>query len=141
MSFINYNQVVFNSIRYSIMFGISFPELIIVFTVILLVFGPNKLPEIARSFGSLSGMLKRESDKLRRDFYNSVYTPAEDFKQSLREEIKELANENIVANKLELDDKIQTNETATNESEIKQTQSDSANVTDNTVTNDDQVPK
>jgi TatA/E family protein of Tat protein translocase len=123
------------------MFGISFPELIIVFTVVLLVFGPNKLPEIARTFGSLSGMLKRESDKLRRDFYNSVYTPAEDFRQTLRDEIKELADENKVAKKLELDDKIISNEIDTNESEIKPTESDAANVTNNTVTKDDDVLK
>ena len=64
------------------MFGISFPELIVVFVVALLAFGPERLPELARKLGRLSAELRRGSDSLRREFYNSVYVPAPEFDRS-----------------------------------------------------------
>ncbi len=60
------------------MFGVSFAELLVVMVVALLVFGPEKLPEIASQLGKLSFKLKRASDSFRREFYNSVYTPLSD---------------------------------------------------------------
>ena len=60
------------------MFGISFTELLVIMVVALLVFGPEKLPEIASQLGKLSSQLKRASDGFRREFYNSVYTPAQE---------------------------------------------------------------
>jgi sec-independent protein translocase protein TatB len=59
-------------------FGLSVPELLLIGIVALLIFGPDKLPEIARQFGKLTGELKRQSDGLRREFYNSVYPPADE---------------------------------------------------------------
>jgi len=41
------------------MFDIGFQELIVIFIVILLVFGPRRLPELARNFGKAVGELKR----------------------------------------------------------------------------------
>ena len=58
------------------MFGVSLPELAVIFVILLLVFGPEKLPELAIRLGKLSGELKRASDGVRREFYNSVYKPA-----------------------------------------------------------------
>ena len=74
------------------MFGISFGEIALVFVVALIVFGPEKLPEIARSFGRLSGELKRSSDRVRREFYNSVYVPAADLNKTI-----DTAARNLVA--------------------------------------------
>ncbi|MCB9029665.1 MAG: twin-arginine translocase TatA/TatE family subunit [Deltaproteobacteria bacterium] len=64
------------------MFGISIPEILLLFIVILLVFGPEKLPEMASKLGRFIGEFKRGSDSIRREFYNSVYTPAEEVKKS-----------------------------------------------------------
>lgn len=72
------------------MFGISLPELLIVFTVLLLLFGPDKLPELARKWGRWSGELRKMSDGLRREFYNSVYTPADLLHNRIQSEISEL---------------------------------------------------
>lgn len=61
------------------MFGISFPELLLVMVIILLVFGPERLPDAARTFGKFMAQFKRSSDSVRREFYNAIYKPADDF--------------------------------------------------------------
>ena len=46
----------------------SIPHLIIVFVVALVVFGPEKLPELARNFGKLMGEFRRATGDLRSTF-------------------------------------------------------------------------
>jgi len=45
--------------------NLGFPELIIIFIVALLVFGPRKLPELGRSLGKGLSEFKRASNDLR----------------------------------------------------------------------------
>ena len=47
------------------MFGIGMPELLIILVVALLVLGPRKLPEVARSLGRGIGEFRRASTDLR----------------------------------------------------------------------------
>ena len=48
------------------MFGsIGVPELIIIFTIALIIFGPRKLPELGRSLGRSLAEFKRASNELR----------------------------------------------------------------------------
>src|SRR5919205_2728957 len=48
------------------MFGsIGMPELIIILTLALIIFGPRKLPELGRSLGRSLGEFKRASNELR----------------------------------------------------------------------------
>lgn len=56
----------------------------------LLVLGPEKLPEVAKTLGKLMADFRRSSDALRREFYNSVYTPAEDLKKQVRLETEKI---------------------------------------------------
>ncbi len=63
--------------------SISFSEIIVIFLVALVLFGPEQLPVLARSLGKIVGELKRGSDSVRREFYNSVYKPADEVRRDL----------------------------------------------------------
>ena len=48
------------------MFGsIGMPELVIIFVIALIIFGPRKLPELGRSLGKSIGEFKKASNELR----------------------------------------------------------------------------
>ena len=47
------------------MFGIGMPELLLLFVLALLVFGPKKLPEIGKQLGWALGELRRASEELK----------------------------------------------------------------------------
>jgi TatA/E family protein of Tat protein translocase len=57
------------------MFNIGLPEMLIILAIALIVFGPNKLPELARAFG-----------KAMREFRKAT----EEVKESFREETRDL---------------------------------------------------
>ncbi len=47
------------------MFGIGFGELILLLVIALIVFGPEKLPEVAKTFGKFYRQVKDYTDSLR----------------------------------------------------------------------------
>lgn len=66
------------------MFGsIGVPELILIFIVALLLFGPRKLPDIGRSLGKAMGEFRRASNDLRRSLEEEV--AADELKAAGRE--------------------------------------------------------
>ena len=48
------------------MFGIGLPELLLILVLGLLVLGPQRLPEVARTIGRLYGQLRRASEEFQR---------------------------------------------------------------------------
>ncbi len=55
------------------MFGsIGMPELVLIFVVALLVFGPKKLPELGKSLGRGLAEFKRASDDLKRTIEDEI---------------------------------------------------------------------
>ncbi|MDH3213277.1 MAG: Sec-independent protein translocase protein TatB, partial [Myxococcales bacterium] len=50
------------------MFGIGMTELLVIFVIGLLVLGPKRLPELARSLGRTLAEFRRASTDLRQEF-------------------------------------------------------------------------
>ncbi len=72
--------------------GINLSEIVVIFLVALVLFGPEQLPVLARTLGKLTGQVTRPSDSLRREFYNSVYTPGQDARHALNGELQAIRN-------------------------------------------------
>lgn len=67
------------------MFGsIGFPELIMIFMVVLLVFGPKKLPEFAKLLGKTIREFRSTVDEAKAAIENEIY------KEGLTSELKDI---------------------------------------------------
>jgi TatA/E family protein of Tat protein translocase len=50
------------------MFNIGLPELLIIVAIVLIVFGPNKLPELARAFGRAMREFRKATEEVKESF-------------------------------------------------------------------------
>lgn len=72
------------------MFGLSMTEVILIAVVILVVIGPKKLPDIAKSVGKGYGEFKRTLNDLKQSVNVDINdTPKQSAAQQSHEELKE----------------------------------------------------
>lgn len=73
------------------MFGLGIPELIIIFVIALIVFGPKKLPDLGKSIGRAMAEFKKASE----EFQESVRTEMKEVEKTadVKEEMKQLEKE------------------------------------------------
>ena len=86
------------------MFGIGLPELLITAVLALILIGPKKLPDIAKSLGKTLGELRKATD---------------DVKESIFEEIKPIKDE--MPNRWELEEAVKKKFMGGEEEEKKET--------------------
>ncbi len=67
------------------MFNIGIPELLIVVAIALIVFGPNKLPELAKAFGRAMREFKKATEEVKESF-EAETKDLEELKSTLTDE-------------------------------------------------------
>lgn len=67
------------------MFNIGLPELLIIVAIALIVFGPNKLPELARAFGKAMREFRKATEEVKESFQAET-KDLEELKSTLNEE-------------------------------------------------------
>ncbi len=67
------------------MFGIGFPELLLILAIALIVIGPKRLPDVAKALGRGLGEFKRATDEMKQSF-NDIPKPQDLGKQLLQDE-------------------------------------------------------
>ena len=70
------------------MFNIGLPEMLIILAIALIVFGPNKLPELAKAFGRAMREFKKATEEVKESFEAET--------RDLEELKSNLADENIL---------------------------------------------
>ena len=71
--------------------SIGMPELILIFVVALLVFGPKKLPEIGKSLGKGLAEFKRASDDLKKTIEHEI-EQGKNEAAAVKEQVTEVKN-------------------------------------------------
>jgi TatA/E family protein of Tat protein translocase len=71
------------------MFGLGIPELIVIFVIALVVFGPKKLPDLGKSIGRAMAEFK----KAQQEFQESVQSEMKEVQKTANlDELKKLGN-------------------------------------------------
>ncbi len=61
--------------------NLGFPEIMVIFVVALLVFGPRKLPELGKSLGKSLAEFKKATNDLKKTWEEEVKAEEEDLKE------------------------------------------------------------
>ncbi len=69
------------------MFGIGFPELVVIFIVALLVLGPERLPQVAKTLAHWVQEFRRAADELKKELGADELERGRDTISRVREEL------------------------------------------------------
>ena len=89
------------------MFGIGMPEVLLILAVALIVIGPKKLPDLAKSLGRAIGEFKKATHELKQSIdINSDLKDVKDKFEDMDESIKDAVDDVSTAsnNKKEVDE-------------------------------------
>jgi TatA/E family protein of Tat protein translocase len=67
------------------MWNLGFQEVVIIFVIALVIFGPRKLPDLGKSLGKSLAEFKRASNELKRTWEDEVRVEEEEFKKIQRD--------------------------------------------------------
>ena len=76
------------------MFGMGMPEILLILAIALMVIGPKKLPDLAKTLGRAMGEFKRSAQDFKKSIdidttLKDIDTPASDLKNVIKEVNKE----------------------------------------------------
>lgn len=93
------------------MFGLGLPELLVIFVIALLIFGPKKLPDLGRSIGRAMAEFKKAS---------------QEFQETVQSEMKEVEKTAQLDELKKVGQQITQDEPAKGEEQQKTAEQDSA---------------
>ena len=104
------------------MFGsIGFPELIVILSIALLVFGPKKLPEVGRSIGRALREFRKTSDEIKERIEEEIQAEEfRDMEKSIKSEYDNVATSAEDIYGLEKDNSEKVKPTSSQEEKSKQ---------------------
>ncbi len=112
------------------MFGLGFSEIIFIIVVILMLFGSDKIPELARGFAKTMTQVKQATNQIKHEITKTVDDTG------IVDEVKEVVNPDKIKESLGVDDiekdfkeATDFNPTADVEKEINQVKEDFENLT------------
>ena len=107
------------------MFGIGMPEMLLILAIALVVIGPKKLPDLAKSLGRAMREFKKATNELKETMHiDSELADVKNAFNDIRDDVKETVDPNLKADK-NLDDQDRTDDPEANKDETENNDSDS----------------
>jgi sec-independent protein translocase protein TatB len=95
------------------MFGIGMPEMIIILAVALIIFGPKRLPELAKSLGRALGEFKRATSDLKQSIETD--TGLDEVRSSLNDVKKDIKSQVDITDSTPSSSTLSSNESRSDE--------------------------